>query len=60
VCEHGDPARPEGFRFCSKACADCEAEEQRSPDGCNGTCGHHWSCDVDNCKGNCLPPKEYR
>jgi len=40
VCEHGDHAAPEGRRFCSRACEECEHAEGGDPDsGCAGLCG---------------------
>lgn len=40
VCEHGDHPAPEGKRFCSRACAECErADFDDTTDCCAGLCG---------------------
>lgn len=35
VCEHGDHPAPDGERFCSAACKQCEGESRC---GCDGIC----------------------
>jgi hypothetical protein len=40
TCEHGDHQAPEGKRFCSRACAECErADIDPSGMRCAGLCG---------------------
>lgn len=39
VCEHGDHYAPEGQRFCSQACQDCEADDYSGELDCSGLCG---------------------
>lgn len=38
VCEHGDHPAPDGHRFCSAACQQCESESL-GDEGCDGICG---------------------
>lgn len=38
VCEHGDHPAPEGQRFCSKACQDCEHVDGTDDEECAGIC----------------------
>jgi hypothetical protein len=63
VCEHGDHPAPEGRRFCSRACQECEGMDVVSDD-CAGvchatpsptcaTCGHPHKEHAD---GPCLHP----
>jgi len=39
VCEHGDHPAPAGVRYCSVACAECEALEPPAGRECAGRCG---------------------
>lgn len=39
VCEHGDHPAPEGERFCSNACRECEHAEPLDGFTCAGICG---------------------
>lgn len=38
VCEHGDHPAPEGKRFCSTACEECERADCDEDDECAGIC----------------------
>lgn len=38
VCEHGDHPAPEGQRFCSKACQECEGTDAPDDAECAGIC----------------------
>jgi len=38
VCEHGDHPAPEGQRFCSRACQECEAADAPDNMECAGIC----------------------
>lgn len=38
VCEHCYQQAPEGKRFCSDACCECEHESTNAETGCDGFC----------------------
>ena len=42
VCEHGDHPAPEGQRFCSRECAECDRTDgEDENDGCSGICNRN-------------------
>jgi len=47
VCEHGDHPAPDGKRFCSQACADCELADCDAETNCAGLCAYSIAVTID-------------